>query len=189
MDPAVTILPKEIPPDATSFEANGKTYRKASGLSFQRYRWMEGLQQEFWFGRSPEETFKSEKRAYELINKLSFADAAVCLDNSMRGVGQVSDRKINAAFRLCMLFWNYDGEDARFMTDELMASKIADMEAEGIEAGFFFVQAARSVPGYIAACTERSQLSSEKDPLENGSGTPSANGTASPSPQPNASST
>lgn len=147
MDPTVSVNPRTVDINATSFEANGKTYHKANSVSFQRWGWMERTQVELMYGRTPKEVFDSQKQAFDLLNKGKLAEAAVAIDGSMRGIAQVADGRLHAAFRLMLLFWNYEGEDVSIMTDELMEEKVEDMEASGIDVQFFFGQAFSNVPG------------------------------------------
>lgn len=143
--------PVQVPDNATSFTANGKTYVKSSSISFQRYGWMERLNLEVAYGRTVEQVFADQKRAFELLNAQKFAEAAVSIDTSMRGIAGVADGRVHPVMRLCLLFWNREGEDVAIMTDELMASKVADMEASGIDFSFFFGQALSTVPGLLSA--------------------------------------
>jgi hypothetical protein len=157
--------PKTIAPDAVTFTANGKTYHKASSISFQRYGLMEVWNHELGFGRSVEQTFQSERQAFDLLNKLKLAEAAVLLNNSMQGLARIADqgeliKRTHPAIKLSMLFWNHEGEDVRTMPDELMNLKLADMEAEGIDHGFFFRTALANVPGFLSAYRQLTQSGS-----------------------------
>ena len=150
MDP-VSIEPRTIPDNATQFEANGKVYRKANSLSFNRYGWMEQLQVKLGFGRDPHEMFKSEAEAFGLLNKMKFAEAAVHINNNMSGLAAIAEREPHPIFKMCALFWNYEGESVGTMTDDLMAEKMADWDASGIDSAFFFRSAMVNVPGLLAA--------------------------------------
>lgn len=146
--------PVTIPDNATSFVANGKTYHKASSVSFQRYGWMEALNLEVGYGRTVQQIFKDQKTAFELLNGQKFAEAAVAIDTSMRGIAAIADGRVHPLMKLAMLFWNYEGEKVATMTEELMSEKVADMEGSGIDFGFFFDQALSTVPGLLSAYRE-----------------------------------
>lgn len=143
-----------IPAGATSFTANGKMYHKSESVSFNRHKWLSKLQVELSYGTTVDQLFESQKKQYELLNKQKFADAAVLAHNTMKGIASIADDRAPVAMKLALLFWNYEGEDVRFMTNELMAEKLADMEQEGVDAGFFFAQALSCVPGFISAYTQ-----------------------------------
>jgi hypothetical protein len=146
--------PVTIPDNATSFVANGKTYHKASNLSFQRYGWMEALNLEVGYGRTVEQVFKEQRIAFDLLNGQKFAEAAVAIDSSMRGIAAIADGRVHPMMKLTLLFWNYEGENVRTMTEDLMNEKIADMEASGIDFSFFFGQALSTAPGLLSAYRE-----------------------------------
>lgn len=162
MDPELKWSPNPVmvPADARTFEAGGKTYHKADSISAQRYGWMERLNIELAYGRNPGELFAGHKRAYELLNKQQFADAAVSIHDQMSGLGKIADGRDHAAVRLTMLFWNYEGETVKEMTEELMQSKVNDVMEAGIDIGFFFAQAVSNAPGLLAAYREHSKGSS-----------------------------
>lgn len=138
------------PPDrATSFVVNGKTYRKSDTLSTRRYSLMENYLQELLNGRDPVQVFQDNKRAFELLNKQQFAEAAVIIHANMTGAARIADFDPHPAYKIFCLFWNYDGENKKTMTDELMDEKLKDME--GVDHNFLFYEAARSAPGFLAA--------------------------------------
>ena len=147
MDPALEVI---TPPEGcTEFVANGKTYRKSASLSARRYQWMENIRQEMQYGRDPVEVFQTNKQVFELLNKQQFAHAAVLVHGNMTGAAFIADRATHPAVKLFCLFWNYDGEDRKIMTDDLMAEKCADMD--GVDVGFLFQQAVSNAPGLLAA--------------------------------------
>lgn len=156
-----SIEPKTIPDGATQFEANGKVYRRASSVSFNRYGWMEQFNIELSYGRSVKDIFEAQRKQWDLMNKMKFAELAVSMDDVMTGVSRIASGDPHPMFKQCALFWNYEGEDVRTMTDELMAEKLSDWEQEGIDAGFLFRQAVSNVPGLLAAYRVLTESSSE----------------------------
>lgn len=153
MDTELAWSPNPKMPGAsdTSFTANGKVYHRAEGISFNRHKWLSKMQVELGYGQSVEEFFAGQQEQYDLLNRQKFADAAVSIHNSMKGIASIADDRAPTAMKMTMLFWNYKGEDVRTMTDELMAEKLSDMEIEGISSGFFFDQAFSCVPGLLGA--------------------------------------
>ena len=162
MDQAVEWSPNPITYDQSVrvVELCGRKYHKADSVSAHRYGWMERLNAELAYGRSVEELFHGDKRAFEELNKQQFAQAAVSIHNNMAGLAKIADNVPHAAFKLCMLFWNYEGEQVGTMTDELMREKVDDVMKSGVDHAFFFVQAASNVPGFLAAYRSLSPASS-----------------------------
>lgn len=157
----------ELQPDAKEFEAGGKKYRKSQRLSFARYGLMEEYNLELGYGRTPKEIFAEQQVQFELLNKQKFAECAVSVHNSMSGIARIVDRDPHPMFKQCALFWNYEGEDVRYMTDELLAEKFKDWADAGIDAAFFFGQAVSNVPGLLAAYRLLTKDYSQKEALEN----------------------
>lgn len=145
---------------ATSFEANGKTYRKASSIAFARFPWLRKLQVDFSYGHSAEELFNGDKKAFELLNAGKNAEAAVALHYNMQGYADIANERHSIASQLMALFWNHDNEDTRYMSDELMAEKMADWEMAGLDLQFVFQQALSAVPALLNAFKQNSGGSS-----------------------------
>ena len=155
--------PVKVPENATSFEANGRTYRKSDSLSMRRYLWYQRISAELAIGLGVHDMVSKARTAFDLINKLKFAEASVSLHELIAGYADINEDRYPAAMRMTLLFWNHEGENVADMSEELMAEKIADMEEAGIAAGFFFVQALTSVHGLVSAYAERSRTSSPRD--------------------------
>ena len=155
----VRILDQNI----TEFEANGRVYRKSQHLSFARYGLMEQYNLELGYGRTVHDLFNEQQKAYALVNKQQFADAAVCLHNSMTGIARIADGDVHPMFKQCALFWNYEGEDIRTLSDQQLAVKVQDWTESGIDSAFFFGQAVSNVPGLLAAYREITGVSSNKE--------------------------
>lgn len=161
MEQAVTEV-RVLDPNTTEFEANGKTYRKSQHISFARYGLMEEYNLELGYGSTVQDLFNAQKQQYALVNQQKFADAAVSLHNSMAGIARIASGDVHAMFKQCALFWNYEGEDIRYLKEELLAEKLTDWAESGIDAAFFFGQAVSNVPGLLAAWRETTGNSSEK---------------------------
>jgi hypothetical protein len=162
------------PAGATEFTVGERVYRKSQSLSARRYAIMERLQQEMLNGRDPVEVFKNNKTAFELLNKQQFAQAAVLIHANMTGAARIADMDPSPAIRMFCLFWNYEGEDKKGMTDDQMREKVEDMQ--GVDVGFLFREAASSVPGFLAAYRLALEASSnEENPKPGSEPTPPSN--------------
>lgn len=157
----------KVEPVTTITGESGKVYRRSDTISFARYRMMERFNVELSYGRTVHEMFQSQKEAYELLDKLKLAEAAVKIHYSMMGIARIADGRTHPAVSMCMLFWNTEGEPAKITPEEL-EQKVADVSH--LDMAFFFGQAVSSVPGLLAAYRELTPTSSEeKEPSENGS--------------------
>lgn len=143
--------PKVILAGAKSLVANGRTYYKAESVSNLRHKWLLRLQVQLAYGRTVEQVFATQKEVHALLNDKKMADAIVRNHDCMKGIASIADDRIEPAMAITLLFWNYQDEDVKDMSDELMAEKVADMEAEGIDMTFFFDQALSSIAGWLSA--------------------------------------
>ncbi len=140
---------KRLDFDKPTFEANGKTYRIESELNIMRYKAMEQLEIEFYYGFTMKEMFEKLKLAYGDINKNKLADSAVKIYQLMEGVADRVDKREPVILRTCSLFLNAEGEDINKWDEEIAAAKIADWQEEGYAMSDFFTLAANLVPGFI----------------------------------------
>lgn len=157
---------KQIPPDASEFTANGKTYRIVKSVSFDRWEAWETLQMEVGLGRTFGQFMDGLRDAYRLCNEVAtgkpvFAELAVLLRDMLVGSTLIGERQPMPVLKMCALFIVREGEDLRFINDELINSKIADWRAEGIDMAYFFTFALRSIPGFFEVYRELSRTSSE----------------------------
>ncbi len=157
-----------LDPATKEFTANGKAYRVYHTVSFDRYEAYELLQVEVGLARTFTQ-FQSELReAYDLCNEVAsgkkvFADLAVLLRDMMVGTALVGERQTHPVLRMCALFINREGEDVRYIDEALIESKVNDWRIEGIDMGFFFAFALRSIPGFIEAYKAVSRDTSERE--------------------------
>ena len=177
---------RKLDPETRSFQANGKRYTAVTSLTLERYEAYELYQAEVGIGRTFEEIQSSINRAFELCNEVAtgkkvFAELAVLLHDLSIGCTLVGTTQPHAVLKLCALFLVRDGEDLRTIDDQLVQDKIDDWKAEGIDMGYFFGFALRSIPGFLAAYRAASQTSSPKET------TAKTQGQQHPSTTPNAS--
>lgn len=164
---------KELPPDTTAFEASGTKYRVARSVSMDRWEAYELLSVEVGLGRSFAQLMQGLREAYDLTNQVAsgkpvFADLAVLLRDMLMGAASVNEGHAHPVLKMCCLFINYEGEDVRTINDEIIAKKLDDWRNEGIDMGFFFDFALRSIPGFLDAykAVTRGTLSGQKKEQE-----------------------
>jgi hypothetical protein len=148
-----------------SFTANGKEYFiERSGISMARFIEYEKLQVELGYGVTFIQLYEAIKECYELTNKQRFADLAVKQYNILQGIKSFEARRV-PAFELCALFINTKDEDRATITADRVAEKIADWEAEGIDAIPFFQLAVSSLQDFSTAYNVAIQIASELEKL------------------------
>lgn len=170
---------KSIPEDATEFEANGRRYRVSRSISFDRYEAYEMLQVEIGMARTFEQFTAQVQEAYDLCNAVAtgkpvFADLAVLLRDLLMGVSSINEGHAHPVLKMCCLFINYEGEDVRTINDEIIAKKLDDWRNEGIDMGYFFDFALRSIPGFLdayRAVTHGTLSGQKKEPVTGGEST------------------
>lgn len=156
---------KTLDVSVKTFPANGKKYTVKKSMSFERFREYEKLQIETGYGVSFSKLYENIKSCYELVNKSMFADTAVRLHNMLSGIKNIEERRI-PALRLCALFINYEGEDEKGISEELIDEKIADWEAEGYDILPFFHWAIASIPDFSIALKAVIQINSQLEELQ-----------------------
>jgi len=105
------------------FECGGRKFYVKDSLSFSRYRELQKLNLEFGFSATFLDMFNNIRKVWDLLNQLKIADAIVTLHNIMYGVVSLED-KDPAAFRLCALFIDEEGEDPTQYDEGKMREKI-----------------------------------------------------------------
>lgn len=138
---------KSIDNNSRSFEANGNKYVIESSLSIERYIQFQKIEVEFAYGVGFLGVYNALKKAIEHLNKLQLADAIVLLANTLTSINN-NDKKKVPALDMCGLFINRENEDRRYISDEILAEKQKDWEAEGIPADFFLSIAQNLVRNY-----------------------------------------
>lgn len=131
------------------FTANGKEYNVAQELTISRFKVLEELEVEFYYGFTVREMFEKLKTAFLDLNKNKPADAAVKLHNVMTGVADKLEKREPVMLRICTLFINTKDENTKEWNEELAAEKIKDWTAEGYAIDDFFSLAANLVPGFM----------------------------------------
>ena len=131
------------------FECEGRKFTLSDSLSFVRYRELQKLNLELGFSSTFEDIHKHILEAWNFLNALKLAEAAVILHNIMYGVVSLDD-KYDPALRICALFINEEGEDVAIYDEGKMSEKI-DCWGKSCDALPFFQLAVTLTPGWIAA--------------------------------------
>lgn len=132
------------------FPANGKTYYIESSLTIERYVEFQILEKELGFGVTFKGMFDGLNELWTYINKMQFADAAVKLNNMLRGMAKLEEKE-PAVLKICALYINEANEDRSVITQDMITHKIQDWKAEGYDMADFFQVAFTLVPGFIDA--------------------------------------
>lgn len=130
-----------------SFEANGTTYYIESGLSIERFCEYQILEKEAGFGLSFKKIFDNLKDLHKLMNEVKFVEAAVKLDNLMRGVAKLEERE-PTLLKMCALFINTEDEDRTTINNDMIVKKIEDWKQE-YDVRDFFRLALNTVDGFL----------------------------------------
>lgn len=159
---------KTIDPTQTSFEANGKTYYRET-MTVARWRVWLKLHVKLGYGLTFDELFHKFKQIYTVCNKSEPEPGMACVlsYNTMERIKDIGgDERIPETLAICALFWNQKDEDRSIITDEMIAEKVKDWEAEAIDAGFFLTYALSTIPNFIPIYKSISQNTSQKTEQE-----------------------
>lgn len=129
--------------------ANGKDYKVIKEISINRFRELEKMEVEFYYGFSMQDMFTNLTAIFGDLNKSKIGDAAVKIYRLMEGVADKIDKRENVMLRMVGLFLVTEGEDLTSYSEELANEKIADWSKEGYAIDDFFTLAANLVPGFI----------------------------------------
>lgn len=140
---------KRIDFEADHIPANGRIYKVQRDLSIVRYKELEQMEIEFYYGFDMHGMFNKMKEIYGDLNKSKPADASVKLYRLMEGVADRIDKRQPTVLNICSLFLVTDDEDVTTWTQDLANKKIEDWQAEGYVMDDFFSLAATVVPNFI----------------------------------------
>jgi hypothetical protein len=143
------------------FECGGKKFYVKDSLSFARYREMQKLNLEFGYSATFHDIFKHIREAWDLLNALKLAEAAVVLHNIMYGVVSL-ENKDDPALRLCALFIDEEGEDPTIYDEGKMREKIKCWGQE-LDTLPFFQLASNLVNGWMQIYKDVSQSGLKKE--------------------------
>lgn len=139
---------KTISIQTKEFMANGRKYVVSPSVTPLRFKEYEKLVPAFSFGLSWQNVYSQVLKAFELLNKQQFANAAVVMHNIANGIKTIDDpNRIHPALEMCALVINREDEDLRTYNRDLMLEKIADWQAEGYDMQGFFHFALNTIQG------------------------------------------
>lgn len=138
---------KRIDLTKPTFIANGVKYNIESSLSIERFCEYQLLEKEAGFSVSFKSLFDNLLELHELMNNVKFVQAAVLLDNMMRGVAKLEERE-PVLLRICALFINTDDEDRATINDDIIVKKIEDWKQE-YDVRDFFTLALNTMDGFL----------------------------------------
>lgn len=139
---------KRIDLNVGIFEANGTRYTIEGALTIERYAELQILEKELGYGLTFKAMFDKLSQAFALLNKQKPADAAVLLNDMIRGMAKIQERE-PIVLKICALFMNTDDEDRSSFSADMYNRKISDWKAEKLDMRDFFTVASNSVNGFI----------------------------------------
>lgn len=147
---------KQLDTTKPSFVANGVTYHIESQLSIERFCEYQLLEKEAGFGMSFKKIFENLQDLHKLMNGVKFVEAAVKLDNLMRGVAKLEERE-PTLLKICALFINTEDEDRAVINNDMIVKKIDDWKQEYDVKGFFTL-ALNTVDGFMEIYANATQI-------------------------------
>lgn len=138
---------KKLDVTQPTFVANGVTYYIESALSIERFCEYQILEKEAGFGLNFKKIFNELKELHNLMNNVKFVEAAVKLNNLMRGVAKLEDRE-PTLLKICALFINEKDENRSIINNDMIVKKIADWKVD-YEVNGFFTLALNMVDGFL----------------------------------------
>lgn len=175
---------KEIPLDATEFTANGKTFRVYKSVSQDRWAEYETLTDEIGFARTFDQIRNEVKGCIDILDSITkngkgFVDLSVKLNDLYTGTHLVGERQTHPVLRLCSLFIIREGEDVRFVDEQVIESKIEDWRMGGIDMKYFFQFALSSIPGFYEAYRSTVRATSKPEGMKENRATASLSSSVS----------
>lgn len=147
---------KRLDMSKPSFVANGITYHIESALSIERFCEYQILEKEAGFGVTFKNLFNNLKELHALMNNVKFVEAAVKLDNMMRGVAKLEERE-PTLLKICALFINTADEDRSTINSDMIGKKIEDWKQE-YDVRDFFQLALNTVDGFLEIYANATQI-------------------------------
>jgi hypothetical protein len=137
-------------------------------LSVEKWIEYEKLMVTFSFGKDLEAINSDLLHAWNYLNSLKLAEAAVLINNLREGIVRNLEKRTHPALELCWLFCVYENEDIEKYNPDLNQLKLKDIEQEGYDMADFFTLAANLVKGYIRVYEEISRdISNQLKDLQN----------------------
>lgn len=142
---------KEIDFTKPVIPANGKEYKILKELPIARFKELDRMEVEFFYGVDMQTMFDKLKSAFDDLNKAKIADASVKIHNIMKGVADKVDNRVHIVMQICSLFLVTDDENINDWSIDLAREKEKDWSAEGYSMSSFFSLVASFLPGFLGA--------------------------------------
>lgn len=142
---------KHIDFESGLIPCNGRVLKINTSVSVDKFVPLEVLQRTFAFGKDIAAIEKDISLAWDFLNKMKFAEAAVVMNNLRECIVKHQEEKVPSALELCFLYLTYEDEDERYYNPGLDKQKLADIRKEGYDVNDFFTLACNLCTGYIAA--------------------------------------
>lgn len=123
-----------------SFIANGKKYFLEKELSIQRSVFAESAKIELESGLRFGKYTEDWKKIWDMLNspdKSHFADIAIVVHDHLKSFNNFIE-DVHPVIKLCACFINAEGEDRRFINQDIVNAKAEDWIAEGLTMRSFF---------------------------------------------------
>jgi hypothetical protein len=121
----------EIKP-GQSFEANGKVYTPSETFAIGRFERVEEMEEELIMLSEKKTCHAIMLHAMKKINEFNPGEAYTALFNKIES-DQRNAKMMHFTLRLCTAYINYEGEDPRYLTDDLIKVKINDWSEAGLD--------------------------------------------------------
>jgi hypothetical protein len=144
--------------------ANGKEYKVLKELTIERFKQLDKMEVEFFYGFDMKGLFDKLTAAFGDLNKNKPADASVKIHNLIKGIADRIDDREHVVLRICSLFLITDDEDITKWDEDLAKKKAKDWAEEGYTMSSFFSLVANFLPGFLAAYENATQDTSEQTP-------------------------
>jgi hypothetical protein len=131
--------------------ANGKEYKLIKELTIERFKHLDKMEVEFFYGFDMKGLFDKLTEAFNDLDKSKIAAASVKIHNLIKGVADKVDSREHIVLRIASLFLITDDEDINTWSEELASAKAKDWAAEGYSMTSFFSLVASSLPGFLQA--------------------------------------
>lgn len=155
---------KRIDLESGYFEANGKKYFIEGAMSIERYAEFQIFEKELAYGLTVKGIFEEITKAWKHLNKLQLGEAAVILNNLIRGVSKLEERE-PVVLKICALVINEENEDRAHFSQDMINKKIIDWKAEGLDIRDFFHVASGSVNGFQEIYRKAARIISGEETL------------------------
>lgn len=114
-----------------SFVANGKLYTVSHTFAIGRFSAVEELEEELIALGDKLSCHQVMLSAMAQINQINFGGAYTTLFNKIES-DQRNARLTHYMLRMCAAYINYEGEDVRYLTEEVIKAKMNDWSEEGL---------------------------------------------------------